>query len=251
MTMLPLILDRSSIFVKRLESFASSGQSFSLVHLAANLTFDIISSVTMDQDFGAQSSGELGGFMSTYHELLGMYTSEQMDLPWFLAPRVEWKKRQLSNRIRATLRKVVHEAFANRAKATRKSRSILSLSLQDVDTDDLPEPAVDEACDQLCSFLFAGHDTTSILISWMFYELSRTPHALQALRSELDDLFGPGRRPSPLQLPRSFSGALEPESTVPASKLTCPQIITHPPCVTNSSRQAVRSSCTACPILPR
>ncbi|KAG8412485.1 hypothetical protein J3459_015949 [Metarhizium acridum] len=39
-------------------------------------------------------------------------------------------------------------------------------------------------------FLFAGHDTTSTLMSWAFYELSRTPHALRAVRAELDDLFG-------------------------------------------------------------
>ncbi|KAI8628839.1 cytochrome P450 [Xylariaceae sp. FL1651] len=32
-------------------------------------------------------------------------------------------------------------------------------------------------------FLFAGHDTTNILLSWMFYELSHTPHAIQALRN--------------------------------------------------------------------
>lgn len=192
MTMLPVILEKSSTFVERLEDFASSSQPVSLIHLTGNLTFDIISSVVMDKDFGAQKTGQLSDFMTTYNELFETYTSEQMDLPWFFTPRVEWKRRQLSKRLRTTLRIAVHEAFAHRQTDSKKSRSILSLSLRDYDK--LTPQAVDEACDQLSTFLFAGHDTTSILLSWMFYELSRTPHALRAVRSELDDLFGPGKR---------------------------------------------------------
>lgn len=188
--MLPVILEKSSTFVQHLEDLASSGQTFSLTHLAGNLVFDIISSVVMDKDFGAQKTGQPTEFMRTYRELFHTYTSEQMDLPWFFTPRTEWKRRQLANRIRTTLRSVVHEAFANRNIETNKSRSILSLTLRDVES--LTPQAVDEACDQLNTFLFAGHDTTAILLFWMFYELSRTPNALKAVRSELDSLFGSG-----------------------------------------------------------
>ena len=67
------------------------------------------------------------------------------------------------------------------------------MSLQGIET--LTPEVVDVTCDQLSSFLFAGHDTTSTLMSWAFYELSRTPHALRAVRSELDQLFGPDPNP--------------------------------------------------------
>ena len=50
---------------------------------------------------------------------------------------------------------------------------------------------MDETCDQIKTFLLAGHDTTSITLSWVFYWLSRTPRALAAVRRELDELFGP------------------------------------------------------------
>ena len=50
---------------------------------------------------------------------------------------------------------------------------------------------MDETCDQIKTFLLAGHDTTSITLSWVFYWLSRTPCALAAVRRELDELFGP------------------------------------------------------------
>lgn len=130
----------------------------------------------MDFDFGAQNVDQPSDFIRTYRELLRTYTSEQVDLPWFFTPRTEWKHRQLAKRVKSTLRAIVRDAFANRQTETTKFRSILPLTLQDVNT--LTPQAVDEACDQLSTFLFAGHDTTSILPSWMFYELSRAPHAL-------------------------------------------------------------------------
>ncbi|KAJ4391006.1 hypothetical protein N0V93_004619 [Gnomoniopsis smithogilvyi] len=194
-TMLPEILDRSLTFINRLEDFDASGQPFSLIHLTANLTFDIITSITMDSNFGAQAKGQPGDFISIYHELFRTYTSEQIDLPWFLTPRLEWKRRQLAKQVRVTLKEIVLKAFCDRRKGSVKSRSVLSQSLQDMEGDTLTEQALDEVCDQLSTFLFAGHDTTSIALSWMFYELSRSPHALQALRNELDGLFGPDLNP--------------------------------------------------------
>ncbi|XDG02436.1 hypothetical protein ABKA04_002051 [Annulohypoxylon sp. FPYF3050] len=156
---LPCILEKSSTFLENLNQFSRTGGVFSLVELTGNLTFDIICSVVMDVDFRSQNTGKQSDFMRAYHELF--------------------------------------ETYAMETPAARKAceESILSLSLQGY-VDDLTPQAVDEACDQISTFLFAGHDTTSILLSWMFYELSRTPHALKTLRSELDDLFGPDSNPS-------------------------------------------------------
>ncbi|KAI0896091.1 cytochrome P450 [Annulohypoxylon nitens] len=161
-TFLPCILEKSSTFLENLDQFSRTGGVFSLVELTGNLTFDIICSVVMDVDFGSQNTGKQSDFVRAYHELFETYASEQVDLPWFLTFRMEWKRRQLAKR------------YVN----------------------DLTPQAVDEACDQISTFLFAGHDSTSILLSWIFYELSRTPHALKTLRSELDDLFGPDSNPS-------------------------------------------------------
>ncbi|KAI1428990.1 cytochrome P450 [Xylaria sp. FL1777] len=195
-TLLPQILEKSSIFIDNLDRLATTGGSFSLVRLTANLTFDIITSVTMDVDFGAQDEkkAEESDFLKAYNQLFETYASEQMDLPWFFTPFTEWERQRLSKRVRKTLSSIVRDAYTKRDQRT-KSRSILSLSLDDSVTT-VTTRAIDEACDQLSTFLFAGHDTTSVLISWMFYELSRTPHALQALRDELDNLFGPDNNPS-------------------------------------------------------
>ncbi|KAI0389131.1 cytochrome P450 [Xylariaceae sp. FL0594] len=204
---LPRILEKCMIFFNNLDHFAASGDSFSMINLTGSLIFDVITSVTMDVDFGAQARAvarnnrgdrDSEEFVAAYHDLFETYASEGMDIPWFLTPFTEWKRRRLSGRVRARLRTIVRDAYNDRRNAKKKklqSRSILSLSLEDDETGEkdggMAPQAPEEACDQLSTFLFAGHDTTSILLSWLFYELSRTPHALARIRQELDGVFGP------------------------------------------------------------
>jgi cytochrome P450 len=152
----------------------------------------------MDQDFGAQDSDHPSRFYLNYRELLETYANERMDLPWYFTPRTEWKRRNLSQSLRNELRSIIESEFINMQNTTIKTRSILSLSLQNINK--LTPQILNQTCDQLSTFLFAGHDTTSALLSWMFYELSRTPRALKAVRDELETIFGPGAHASQLSV---------------------------------------------------
>jgi cytochrome P450 len=197
LTFLPCILDQSLKFLDNLDKLTQSGKAFSLVHITSDLIFDVISSVAMDQDFGAQDSEQPSNFSVTYRDLVETYAREQVDLPWYFTPGTEWERRKLSEKLRKELKLVIENAFIANQRAV-KSKSILALSLRDID--ELTPQVLEETCDQLSTFLFAGHDTTSILLSWMLYELSRTPHALKAVRTELADVFGPGLQVLPCTL---------------------------------------------------
>lgn len=186
MNLLPAIVDKVSQFVQHLETLAGTGEPFALQTYATDLTFDIIGRVVLDVDMGAQSR-QPTEFMRIFRELIDTYASEALDLPWWCTPRTEWKRFRLQAKVRQVLRVAVCEHHAGKGSG-EDGFSILSMSLQDIET--LTPELVDVTCDQLSSFLFAGHDTTSTLMSWAFYELSRTPHALSALRAELDNLFG-------------------------------------------------------------
>lgn len=50
MTLLPSIVEKTSIFLNNLDSFARTGEQFSLQSLATNLTFDVIGSLVLDID---------------------------------------------------------------------------------------------------------------------------------------------------------------------------------------------------------
>lgn len=196
LSLLPKILAPVPRFLDNLDRYAETGREFSLAFLVTGLMFDIIGRVVMDVDLQAQSlepGGSQGELIRLYRELLLTYINDPLDLPWWLVPRTELKRRRLGRRINQLLGAIIYRKHADQRRQgkdeTSRPRDILSLSLQDAPAA-LPPAFVDEASDQLKTFLFAGHDTTSIMLSWVFYELARTPRALAAVRAELDAVLG-------------------------------------------------------------
>lgn len=199
MTLLPCILDKIPVFLERLDGLARSGREISLTKLLISLTFDIIGAVVMDEDLQAQQLdvSRQGELIKLYSELLGTYSDDKADAPWWLMPGVFRKRRRLGNQVDALLKNLIkrkHSEHLERSTGHQlSSRSILSLSLQD--TAVLSPELVNVTCDQLKTFLLAGHDTTSVTLAWVFYEISRTPRVNDTVRQELDNLFGPGTGP--------------------------------------------------------
>lgn len=217
MTLLPCVLDKTWYFLGHLDSYARTGEVFGLDELCTNLTFDIIGgsllgsssagerlantgclgAVTMDVDFDAQlGQSRQSEFIDLYRKLILSYSGAYNNRIIPLNLRTQFYRWRLSRRIDQLLQSLIRQKFAEQRQlgSSAKSRSVLSLSLQDTET--LTPALVRQTCDQLKTFLFAGHDTTSILLQWVFYELSRTPRALAAVRAELDDIFGPDPDPA-------------------------------------------------------
>lgn len=203
MSLLPCIVDKTSIFIEHLDRYASTGAEFPLNKVTINLTFDIIGAITMGVDFDAQhsESSRQGQFIQLYDQLLGLYETDDDQFPWWMHPKREWRRYRLGAQIDSHLEAMIREKHAEQreGRGGAGARSILSLSLKGSDDSELDDDLVHETCDQIKTFLFAGHDTTSILLAWLFYELSRTPRVLQAVRDELDEVFGPDSDPAVLR----------------------------------------------------
>lgn len=88
------------------------------------------------------------------------------------------------------MKKCIQEKFdaIKAGEASSKDRSVLALSLKD--TDVLTPMILQGISDQVKTFLFAGHDTTSILLQRLFYVLSVHPKCLEKIRAEHDTVFG-------------------------------------------------------------
>jgi len=202
MTLLPCILDKTAIFLEHLDRYASSGKEFPLNKLTINLTFDIIGAITMNVDFDAQhsESSAQGEFIRLYDQMLKTYTAGDSRLPWWMYPGREWRRYQLGKQIDWHLEQLIRAKHAEykqqqqQQASKTKARDILSLSLQG--SDELSKELLTDTRDQIKTFLFAGHDTTGILLAWLFYELSRSPQVLKAVRDELDEVFGPDPDPA-------------------------------------------------------
>lgn len=196
---MPEILDKGFIFLEHLDSLSKTQKTFPLMNLTTRLTFDVIGKVVMETDLDAQYNDQArkGELVDLYESLLDAYNGERLNLPWWLNIRKVRRRAAVSNRITSLLQTIVrrkHAELHEKGDTAVHARSVLSLALQDIAT--LTPRTMDETCDQLRTFLFAGHDTTSILLSWVFYELTRTPRALSAVNDELSTLLGPDASPT-------------------------------------------------------
>ncbi|KAK8037379.1 cytochrome P450 [Apiospora marii] len=198
-THLPAILNKTTLFIDHLDKLARAGIETPLLPLLVNLTFDIIGAVTMDVDLQAQRTEGQGEMIRLFGELLSCYLDDKADYPWWVIPRVERRRNRLGKRIDNILRDIVrqkHDEYQLNPESA-SSRSILSLSFQD--TQSLSSEVLDTTVDQLKSFLLAGHDTTSTTLSWVFYELMRTPRALRAVREEIRTVLGSNQDPKSIR----------------------------------------------------
>ncbi|KAI1385113.1 cytochrome P450 [Hypoxylon trugodes] len=203
LTFLPTMLDKTIIFTKHLDMLSSSQDKFSLVSLTTNLTFDIIGAVIMDVDLDAQhmDPSQRGELIRSFTELLRAYWDDKIHLPWWFKPLTTLKRRragkQVDRILKAMIRRKHEEQQTRQDKTSQRSESILSLSLQNAKA--LPQDLLDITCDQLKTFLLGGHDSPSATLAWVFYELSRCPRAMAAVRAELDHIFGPQTDPETIR----------------------------------------------------
>src|SRR5947208_11557252 len=90
--------------------------------------------------------------------------------------------------MQATARKLdelIYSEIAERRSMGRRGRDILSLLL-DAEDEEGNRLSDLQIRDEVMTLLFAGHDTTTSTVSFMFYELARHPHIVQRLQAELD-----------------------------------------------------------------
>ncbi|KAI1367241.1 cytochrome P450 [Xylaria arbuscula] len=180
-SLLPIILGKAVTYIDILNTYSQTGRVFSLDQYTTNLTFDIIGVVTMNEDMGCRhlDPASEGEPIRLFKEMIKSHADDKLYMPWWVNPWTHLKRRWFAARISRRLKCIVQRNFSHMNILGKSARSIISLGLR-------------ETCDQLKSFLFAGHDTTSTTIIWAIYELARTPCALKAIKVELDELFGAG-----------------------------------------------------------
>ncbi|KXJ87340.1 cytochrome P450 52A11 [Microdochium bolleyi] len=191
------ILDKTEIFVETLEKMAETGEEFNMDELTTNLTFDVIGLITFNLDLNAQVPGQQSPVLQTYRALQQSYVKRNNTLHWLLryfTPN-EWRIRSLDKKLDVVLKDTIRKQHAKLlADQKEDARSVMALSLKGIEK--LTPEILQQTSDTCRGFLFAGHDTTSILLQWMFYEISRRPASFTALKEELDEVFGPDSSPS-------------------------------------------------------
>jgi retinoid hydroxylase len=105
------------------------------------------------------------------------------DNPLTLHGRGQVARRKIFNYVR----QIIQERAARGD--FEQSTDVLSLLLNTVDEDGNKFTET-QVINQAIGFLFAGHDTTSSLMSWLLFELGNSPEWLQRLRDECQQVMG-------------------------------------------------------------
>jgi len=132
----------------------------------------------LDPDGRAARSIDAAGL---FEEALGFYASDYL-LRVLRGPRSPWARMQAAVR---KLDVLVYEEINRRRSSGERGGDILSLLL-DAEDEDGNRLSDIQIRDEVMTLLFAGHDTTTSTVSFMFYELARHPGVVARLQAEQD-----------------------------------------------------------------
>ena len=129
-----------------------------------------------------------------FEEALSFYSTDYF-LRVLRGPFTPWAKLQQAARKLDTL---IYSEISSRRASGKRGHDILSLLLDAHDEDGNALSDL-QIRDEVMTLLFAGHDTTTSTVSFMFYELARQPQIAERLIAEQDALLQDGQ-PSAAQL---------------------------------------------------
>ncbi len=173
---------------------ASEGQSLDMEEEMTQLTLAVIiqamfSTRVTDQ---VKALGEAFKVASSFM----LWRSQQMWAPplWVPVP-----KNKAYNNALKTLNETVYPLVTAARKNPRNDLLDMLLEMRDEQTG---EGMTDEqARDEVVTIFFAGHETTAMAMTWMFYLLSQHPEVEERLRAEISTVLD-GRTPTFTDLPK-------------------------------------------------
>jgi cytochrome P450 len=129
-----------------------------------------------------------------FEEALSFYSTDYF-LRVLRGPFTPWARLQQAAR---KLDALIYSEISSRRASGERGEDILSLLLDahDEDGNTLSDLQIR---DEVMTLMFAGHDTTTSTVSFMFYELARNPEIVARLIAEQDELLSDGQ-PSVSQL---------------------------------------------------
>ncbi len=184
-----VIVDESS---RALEQF-TPGASIDLYAWTRRLALRVAMRALfgLDPDGASARSIDAAGL---FERALSFYAADYF-LRVFRGSRSPWARMQQAAR---RLDSLIYAEIARRRASGERGQDILSLLLDasDEDGDTLSDLQIR---DEVMTLLFAGHDTTTSTVSFMFYELARRPDIVARLHAEQDAQLR-GRAPTAEQL---------------------------------------------------
>jgi cytochrome P450 len=173
--------------LERWEQTAASGETIDLVAEMMGLTQSIIVRTMFSTDLGATAE-----VVNRTWPIINRRIGET-----FWSTKLETKLPLPANRrLSAALREletVVYRIIADRRQTRRDEPDLLSMFLSARDEDTGTGMTDRQLRDEVMTMLLAGHETTSLALSWTYYLLSRHPDVERSIADEVDRVIGDAR----------------------------------------------------------
>ncbi|KAJ0420245.1 putative N-alkane-inducible cytochrome P450 [Aspergillus carlsbadensis] len=196
---LPCIVQEVEVYVDRLRELAKSGDNFLLDVLACRCVMDIIGNATMDTRFMSQRrfhpvAAAMRDTIDWEWQIeTGRYFSRMNPVRWLK----QWSNGRVMDYYIGIELETKYAQSKRRAPATlSKPKTLIELAVDDhIRTNPTTAPSLDPkfkawATAQIRLFLFVGHDSTAVAITYSHYLLSKHPKILANVREEQDAIFG-------------------------------------------------------------
>ncbi|KAI9801595.1 MAG: hypothetical protein M1825_003274 [Sarcosagium campestre] len=199
MTLTSPIVDDVLTFCDKLEGYAQNDELFILEEATTRMTIDIIGRVVLDVHLDAQNTEN--DLMTAFRTSV-LWTPKASEFnPLMnlnpLRPLIAW---WCEKRMDRYVEKVLEDRLASQPKSsTSKGRRkpAIDLALEEylAQNEEGRAFATDryfkrQVLDNMKTFIFAGHDTSSSTICYVYHLLNLHPHCLTAVSDEHDQVFG-------------------------------------------------------------
>ena len=153
--------------------------------------------IAMRALFGLDPDGETARAVDAaglFEQALSFFSSEYA-LRMLRGPRTPWARLQQAAR---SLDRLIYAEISSRRASGERGEDILSLLLDASDEDGTTLTDL-QIRDEVMTLMFAGHDTTTSTVAFMFHELAHHPEIVARLQAEQDSQLVDGL-PTPSQL---------------------------------------------------
>ncbi|KAF3924432.1 hypothetical protein AA313_de0208016 [Arthrobotrys entomopaga] len=198
MTLMPGIVKDCETFCQVMEERAKQGKVVNLERHTTCLTIDIIGRAILDTELNTQVKTH--PLVEAFKSQINWLAPANSYNPWLiwhpLRPFVFWWNQRI---MRGTLGSMLDQRFRQRnpnGTSNKRSKPIIDLALETYlkekggQVETMDEEFRTNAITQMLVFMFAGHDTTSSTVCYIFHRLSQNPEKMARARKELDDIFG-------------------------------------------------------------
>ncbi len=180
----PPMAEAAAQVLTRWEPWVREGQGMDIHQAMIHLTLAILLRTAFSLSVDARTTETLHQAFATIQQFLQTWVWSPLRLPlWVPFPSHRRFQRAL-RQVRTAVQQVIQ---ARRASKERHDDLLDQLlHAQDPETG---RPLEDrEIQDEVLAFFFAGHETTAVTLSWMWYLLSQHPHIEDKMREEMFNL---------------------------------------------------------------